>query len=146
MRICIDDCVVQFSVIIRVILGFDLLKRLVDWICSYVILIRTPNILQFGWRMDRRSLEQNYNESLAMSLLEILCSSHSLCSSCVLHLRRFVVEVLRGFRGLNSLSFTDLWFVEIFGGFGTWFQWTLRSRRVVWMILLRMFFIFEGLW
>ena len=34
--------------------------------------------------MDRRHLKQNYNKSLAMSLLEILCSSHSLCSSCVL--------------------------------------------------------------
>ena len=67
--------------------------------------------------MDRRSLEQNYNESLAMSLLEILCSlrsSRSSYSLCVLHLRRFVVEVLRGFRGLNPLSFTDLWFVEVF--------------------------------
>ena len=61
--------------------------------------------------MDRRSLEYNYNKSLAMSLLEILCSS---CFSCVLRLQRFVVEVLRGFRGLNPLSFTDLWFVEVF--------------------------------
>ncbi|KAL4603646.1 hypothetical protein ACB092_10G139600 [Castanea dentata] len=31
-----------------------------------------------------QSLKRNYNESLAMSLLEILCSSCSLCSSCVL--------------------------------------------------------------
>ena len=31
--------------------------------------------------MDRRPLKQNYNESLATSLLEILCSS---CSWCVL--------------------------------------------------------------
>ena len=38
--------------------------------------------------MDQRSLEQNYNESLAMSLLEILCSSRSSCSSRVLCLRR----------------------------------------------------------
>ena len=96
--------------------------------------------------MDRRSLEQNYNESLAMSLLEIICSSRSLCSSCVLHLRRFVVEVLWGFKGLNSWSFTDLWLFEVSGGFWTWFQWPLRSRLVVWMILLRMFFVFEGLW
>ena len=41
----------------RVILWFDLLKRLVDWIYSNVILIRTPNILQFARRTDRRSLE-----------------------------------------------------------------------------------------
>ena len=130
----------------RFILWFDLLKRLVHWICSYVILIRITNILQFGWRMDRRSLEQNYNESLAMSLLEILCSSRSSCSSFVLHLWRFMVEVLRGFRGLNPLSFIDFWFVEVSGGFWAWFQWTLRSRQVVWMILLRMFFVFEDLW
>ena len=71
------------------------------------------------------------------------CSS---CSWCVLHLWRFVVEVLRGFRGLNPLSFTDLWFVEVSGGFWAWFQWTLRSRQVVWMILLRTFFVFKGLW
>ena len=71
------------------------------------------------------------------------CSS---CSWCVLCLWRFVVEVLRGFRGLNPLSFTDLWFVEVSRGFWAWFQWTLRSRQVVWMILLRMFFVFEGLW
>ena len=57
-----------------------------------------------------------------------------------------MVEVLRGFRGLNPLSFTDFWFVEVSGGFWAWFQWTLRSRQVVWMILLRMFFVFEGLW
>ena len=81
-----------------------------------------------------------------MSLLEIICSSRSSCSSCILCLWRFVVEVLRGFRGLNPLSFTDLWFFEVSGGFWAWFQWTLRSRQVVWMILLWMFFVFEGLW
>ena len=120
----------------RVILWFNLLERFVGWICNNVILIQTPNILQFGWRMDRRSLEQNYNESLAMSLLEILCSSRS---SCVLRFRRFVVEVLWGFRGLNPWSFTDLWLFEISGGFWAWFQWILRSRQIIWMILLRMF-------
>ena len=64
--------------------------------------------------MDRRSLGQNYNESLAMSLLEIICSSRS---SCALHLRRFVEEVLRGFRGLNPQSFTNLWFVRFLEAF-----------------------------
>ena len=38
-------------------------------------------------------------------------------SSNVLCIRRFVVEVLRGFRGLNPLSFTNLWFVEVSRGF-----------------------------
>ena len=35
---------------------------------------------------------------------------------------------------------------EVSRGFWAWFQWTLRSRQVVWMILFRMFFVFEGLW
>ena len=85
----------------RVILWFDLLERFVDWSCGNVILIQTQDILQFGWEMDRRSLKQNYNESLAISLLEILFSSCSLCVLHVLCVRGFVVEVLQGFRGLN---------------------------------------------
>ena len=116
---------------------FNLLERLVDWNCGNVILTRTPNILQFGWRIDRRPMKQNYNESLAISLLEILCSSD------VLHLRRYMVEVLQSFWGLNLYSFSDLWFVEVSGGFWDWFQQTLRSRQVVWMALLWMFFNFE---
>ena len=95
------------------------------------------SILQFGWGMDRRPLKQNYNESLAMSLLEILCSS------CVLHLRRFVVEILQGFVGLNLQRFTNLWFLEVSEGLWAWFQWTLRSRKMIGMILFRMFFVFE---
>ena len=90
--------------------------------------------------MDQRLLKWNYNESLTMSFLEILCS---LRSSCVLRLRRFVVEVLQGFKGLNSQSFADLWFIDVFGGFWAWFQQTLGSRQIVWMILLRVFFEFE---
>jgi len=46
--------------------------------------------------MDRRSFKQNYNKSLIMSLLEILCSLHyscSLCALCVLHVP-FVFEGL----------------------------------------------------
>ena len=108
-----------------------------------MILIRTPNILQFGWRMDRRSLKQNYNESPAMSLLEILCSSYSSYSSCVLCLWRFVVEIIRGFGGLNPQSFTNLWFLEISWDFWAWFQWTLRPGKMIWMILFRMFFVFK---
>ena len=81
-----------------------------------------------------------------MSLLEIPCSSHSSCSSCVLCLWKFVVEVLWSFRGLNPWSFTDLWLFEVSGGFWAWFQWTLRSKKMIWMIPLRMFFVFEGLW
>ena len=76
--------------ITKVILWFNLLERLVYWNYGNVILTRTPNILQFDWRMDRRPLKRNYNESLAMSLLEILCSS---CSLCVLHVF-FVFEGL----------------------------------------------------
>ena len=84
MRICIDDCGTILCDYKRVILWFDLLKRLVDWICSNVILIWTQDILQFDWGMDRRLLKWNCNESLAISLLEILCSLCSLCSSHVL--------------------------------------------------------------
>ena len=43
-------------------------------------------------------------------------------------------------------AFTNLWFVEVSGSFWAWFQWTLRSRNMIWMIPLRMFFVFEGLW
>ena len=91
----------------RVILWFDLLKRLVDWICSNVILIWTQDILQFGWGMDRRLLKWNCNESLAISLLEILCSSCSLCSSRVL-------RVLGAF-----FVFEGLWW-KFFGALEAW--------------------------
>ena len=40
-------------------------------------------------------------------------------------------------------AFTNLWFVEVLGGFWAWFQWPLRSRKMIWMISLRMFFVFE---
>ena len=68
----------------RVIFWFDLLERFIDWNCGNMILIWTQDILQFGWGMNRRLLKWDYNESLTMSLLEILCSSCSLCSSRVL--------------------------------------------------------------
>ena len=83
------------------------------------------------------SINKSFNST---DLLEILCSSRS---SCVLRFRRFVVEVLWGFRGLNPWSFTDLWLFEVSRGFWAWFQWTLRSRQIIWMILLWMFFDFE---
>ena len=54
-----------------------------------------------------------------------------------------MVEVLRCFRGLNLLSFTNLWFVEVSRGFWAWFQQTLGSRQIIWMILLRVFFDFD---
>ena len=117
MRICIDDCGTILCDYKRVILWFNLLTRLIDWICGNVILTWTQNIIQFGWEMDRRLLKWNCKEFLAMSLLEILCSSRSSCFSCVLRLRRFIIEVLRGFRGLNPKSFTDLWFVDVFRTF-----------------------------
>ena len=87
--------------------------------------------------MDRRLLKQNYNESLAMSLLEILCSSRSSCSSYVLRVF-FVFEGLwwKFFGALEAwirraslicdlLMFSDLW---------AWFLQTLGSRQMVWMI------------
>ena len=87
----------------NVILWFNLLERLVDWNCGNVILTRTPNIPQFGWREDRRPLKQNYNEYLAISLLGIL---FSLCYSCVLRILRmfFVFEALwwKFFRALEA--------------------------------------------
>ena len=114
-----DDYVVQFSEITKEWSSdsISLKKKLVDWICGNVILTWTQNILQFGWGMDQKLLKRNCNESLAMSLLEILCSSCSSRSSCVLRLRRFMVEVLRCFKGLNLWSFTDLWFVNVFWTF-----------------------------
>ena len=69
-----------------------------------MILTRTPNILQFGWRMDRRPIKQNYDESLAMILLGILCSSHSSC-------------VLRAF-----FVFEGLWW-KFFGALEAWIHW-----------------------
>ena len=91
----------------RVILWFDLLERFVDWNYGNVILIWTQYILQFGWGMDRRPLKWNYNESLAMSLLEILCSSRFLCV-------RRVLCVLRAF-----FLFEGLWW-KFFGALEAW--------------------------
>ncbi|KAL0009304.1 hypothetical protein SO802_010806 [Lithocarpus litseifolius] len=50
--------------------------------------------------MDRRSLKLNYKESLAMSLLEILCSSCSSCSSCSWCVLRVLGAFLRLQRAL----------------------------------------------
>ena len=38
----------------------------------------------------------------------------------------------------------DLWFIEVSGRFWAWFQWPLRSRQVVQMILLWMFPAFKA--
>ena len=111
MWICIDECGMILWNYKRVILLFDLLERLVDWNCSNVILTWTLNILQFVWGMDWKSLKQNYNKSLAMSLLEILYSSCSLCSSCVL-------RVLSTF-----FVFEDLWW-KFFGVLEAWIRRT----------------------
>ena len=112
MRICIDDCVVQFSVITKewssdsislqdLLIGFMVMWLWFEHKISF-------NLVE-GW------IEDCWNR-ITMNLwlwacLEILCSSRY---SCVLRLRRFVVEVLRCFRGLNPLSFTDLWFDDVF--------------------------------
>ena len=87
----------------KVIIWFDLLERLIGWNCNNVILTRIPNILQFGWRMDRRPLKQNYNEFMAMSLLEILCF---LCVLCVLG---------------AFFAFKDLWW-KFFGTLKAWIR------------------------
>ena len=71
-----------------------------------MILIWTQDILQFGWGIDQRSLKQNYNESLVMSLLEILSYSRSLCSSCVLRVFFF---------------FEGLWW-KFFGALEAWIR------------------------
>ena len=100
MWICIDKCVVQFSVIIKE--RFSDLISLKDLLIRIVVmwfLIRTPNILQFGWRMDQRPLKHNYNESLAISLLDL----HVLC-------------VLRAFS-----IFKGLWW-KFFGALEAWIR------------------------
>ena len=95
MRICIDEYVVQFSKITKE-WPFDSisLQDFIDWICRNVILnTKYPSI----WlRNGSKIFERNYNESLAMSLLEILCYSRSSCSLCVLH----VLRVFFFFKGL----------------------------------------------
>ena len=47
---------------------------------------------------------------------------------------------------LESVELHWLVVCEVSGRFWVQFQWTLRSRQVVWMILLRMFFVFKGSW
>ena len=75
-----------------------------------MISTRTPNILQFGWRMDWRPLKQNYNESLVVSLLEILCFSYVLRVLRVFFIfEGFVVEVPRGFWGLIPVELLYFW-------------------------------------
>ena len=115
----------------RVILWLDLLERLVYWNCGNVILTQTPKMLQFGRRMDRRPLKQNYNKSLAMSLLEFLCFS------CVLRMFFFFEGLWWKFFGVleawihrASLIYGFLKFLEAFELYsselwdlGRWFEW-----------------------
>ena len=144
VRICIDDCMVQFSVITNELSSDSI--SLKDLLIGFVVMwfwFKHP----MYFNLAEEWIEDLWNR-ITMNLwlwayLEILCSSRSSCSSCVLCLRRFVVEFLRAFRGLNPLSFTNLWFVVVSGGFWAWFQWTLRSRKMIWMISLWMFFAFE---
>ena len=118
----------------RMILWFDLLEMVAYWNCGNVILTWTPNILQLGWRMYWRPLKQNYNKSLAMSLLEILYFS---CSLCVLRMF-FILEGLwwKIFGALEACSHTTslicgfLKFLEAFDfdsselwDLGRWFEW-----------------------
>ena len=100
MWICIDKCVVQFFVIIKERFSDSIsLKDLLIRIVVMWFFIRTPNILQFGWRMDQRPLKHNYNESLAISLLDL----HVLC-------------VLRAFS-----IFKGLWW-KFFGALEAWIR------------------------
>ena len=102
----------------------------------------------------QNEVSTNYDESLTMCLLGILCSSHSSCSSCLLWMffvffvcsssSKIVMEVLLGFKGLNPLIFTNLQPFEVFEHFWTWFQCALRSRKMTWMISLQMLLRFEG--
>ena len=121
MRIYIYDCVVQFSEITKEWSSdsISLQDLLIGFVAMWLWLKQKISFnLVEGWIED-------YWNGITMNLwlwacLEILCSSRSSCSSCspcVLRLRRFVVEVLRSFRGLNPLSFNDLWVVDIFGHF-----------------------------
>ena len=143
VRICIDDCVVKFSVITKelssdsISLKYLLIRFVVMWFWS-------EHPIYFN--LVEEWIEDLWNR-ITMNLWLWACwKSFILHVLCVLRLRRFVVEVHRGFRGLNPLSFTNLWFVEVSGGFWAWFQWTLRLRNMIWMIPLRMFFVFEDLW
>ena len=86
MRIFIDECVVQFSVITKEWSSDSIsLKDLLIRIVVMWFWFEHKISFNLAWGMDRRLLKRNYNESLVMSLLEILCSSCSLCVLCVLH-------------------------------------------------------------
>ena len=121
----------------RVILWFELWFELLERLCwlelwQCEILIRTQNILQFGWGMDQKSLKRNYNESLATSLLEILCSSRSSCSfffeglwwkffsalEAWIHRVSLICGLLR-FLEAFKLDSSELW------DLGMWFGWFL---------------------
>ena len=102
MRIFIDEYVVQFSEITKERLSDSIsLKDLLIGIVLMWFWLDHQESFQFDWRMDRRPLKQNYNESLATSLLEILCSS---CSWCVLR----VLGAFFVFKGLRWKVFGAL--------------------------------------
>ena len=109
MRICIDEYVVQFSKITKewhsdlISLKDLLIGMVLMWFDSNT---KYPSI----WlRNGSKIFERNYNESLAMSLLEILCYSRSSCSLCVL-------RVLRVF-----FFFKGLWW-KFFGALEAWIR------------------------
>ena len=126
MRICINECIVQFFVITKE-LSFDsiFLKNLL--IGFVVMWFWSKHPIYFN--LAEEWIEDLWNK-ITMNLWLWVCWKSFVIH--VLRLQRFVVEVLRGFRGLNAFSFIDLWFIEVSGGFWAWFQWTLRSRQVVW--------------
>ena len=110
MRIFIDECVVQFSVITKEWSSDSIsLKDLLIRIVVMWFWFEHKISFNLAWGMDRRLLKRNYNESLVMSLLEILCSSCSLCSSRVL-------RVLGAF-----FVFENLWW-KFFGALEAWIR------------------------
>ena len=143
MWICIDKCVVQFSLITKELSSDSI--SLKDLLIGFVVMwfwFKHP----IYFNLAEEWIEDLWNRITMNRWLWACWKSFVFHVFCVLCLCRFVVEVLQGFRGLNPLSFTNLWFVEVSKDFWAWFQWPLTSRNMIWMIHLRMFFVFEGLW
>ena len=133
MWICIDECVIQFSVITKKWSSNSI--SLKDLLIGIVVMWFWFEH-QIYFNLAEEWIKDLWNR-ITMNLwlwacLEILCSSHS---TCVLCLRRFVAEVLRGFGGwirrvspicgllrfleAFELDSSNLW------DLGRWFGWFL---------------------
>ena len=123
----------------RVILWFDLLKRLVDWICSNLILTmntRFPSIwLKNGSKIAETELQWISGYELVRNPLFFAFFVFFVCSSSS--------KVCGGSSsGLWRLGSVELhWFVICWylRTLLAWFPQTLGSRQMIWMILLWMF-------